>query len=406
MLPAVVGCFQQRLEEACSNSILGARSSLPKDLKPSYVQKEAEQCTTQVIESTTLEKSKKADLLKNLVKGLQAYTGWMKKNKAVLEEKVVSYDAIEQEIDTASKKIQQQVKKLLEVQTKPPQTSAPDQFKKIYNPKRLEFGPAIDLSFQTCFPCFGSNSPLDQMLSSCLSSSGFTNTSDATAILKQVVEELKQDDIIAFVLDSWHKTKGGSKELIPYLKKELDRGTCFGQVMAFITQIKIQTRQESVQAIYGRVTIKDIMRYHILHHLSVFTNNQESTNCKNLLALHTSKIKALFPIDLDQSPISLGSQDKKRLEQELDALLPKNADKRIALYCRFSADLSQPGHGTLVYFNQKNNTYFYYDSYSNISGGLFTANSKSALINGAVNKLMETAKDAKFTTITLQKNEL
>lgn len=397
--------FQSRLEAACINVILGAKSTLPQELKPTAVQKEAE-AFSQHIQSLQMEKNKKADLLKKVAGGLRSYANWMQKNKTVLEEKIPSFIDIEQKIKNASNTIKKTALRVLEVQAKPIRKEVPEQFKKLYSPKSVSFSDTLDDLFDCQSSGFFNSVQLQSLFGApFLSFSPTSSPSSLTTTLKTVVQELQNDKEIARVLEGWHKQKGSSQALIPFLQKELEEGVCFGRVMTYIEQIKAQYGTLNMKSLYNRATEKDFIKYQILHYLRIFSHNSISTRMQALFAESStgvySKIVKRFPVeppeDANKKQIAM---DSTLLAKRLTEELSNDDAKRTAIICNFEK------HVCLIYCNPQYDTYFYYDSISQQTGGLFTANSKKALVNGAVKQLMECASLGKYPSVAFHRYEI
>lgn len=400
-IPDRIDHFQRELAEACGNVVMTRESQMTKNLNPSYVQKEVEQLSSSAV-STAMEKNKQATLLVKLVKSLEMYVRWMQKNKSHLQERLLSYDEVEQKIQKLATTITKQAEQLVKVEKKPPQKEVLPLFKKTCARKTIDFGVTNPPFAMPDLESFGFGMPHVQ------NPFDLITNSQTTITLKSVVEELQQNKVLSPLLKNWHAQKADHQALIPFLQKKLSEGTCYGQVMAFLSKIRGQnSNHQNIQALYDSVRERDCIKYQLLHHLHVFSHHAAPQRLREIFFESSmsapSQVVSMFPVTHPKgmNAKQIAAHDKSALINRLDKLLSKFPEKRTAVICVFSNNRHESGHASLIYSAPKDRICFFYDSFSPVTSGLFTANTKKALVNGSVDNLVECAMASKQTAISM-----
>ncbi|MBS0655810.1 MAG: hypothetical protein JSR46_08540 [Verrucomicrobia bacterium] len=216
----------------------------------------------------------------------------------------------------------------------------------------------------------------------------FSTDSYAKQFVLSIVDELRKDPLLDKAMCVWHcaeQKKLGLPQaaLIDLLATKLNVGTCYGEAMKILELVAGHDRKSVTDEwLYQRLSVADIVRYQILHYLSLVV--REDVSMKRAITNRFPHQVANGTVSKEIPFTALHKDDLVgRLSDFLRFELRGEERDYLLLVC-FRA-VFEWAHAAVIYYSEPQKQFFWYDPYKD--NGLYSTNNRSNFLKGVAEKI-------------------
>lgn len=228
--------------------------------------------------------------------------------------------------------------------------------------------------------------------------------------IREALEKLSQNGC-SKVITSWEL--GGNQSLskeqqsdaVHLFTEKLQGGTCFGESMTILeflsTKISSSQREISIDEMRSCLKPEKFIYYQIIHSLSNFLLSQRSKYAFGLEIESTlKKLQGLLPNHgrmigkSEKIPIKDNLINERLCDFPIQVNLPENCPFAI----RITLLSNNSGHTFIIYYDNIEKNYYFYDSYSS-KCGFFESHDRKRFFEHIVKHLKETYSEFKYISL-------